>query len=35
VRERPRYVVEAVLEDIDADASDALALHESGVGARQ
>ncbi len=35
VRERPRYVVEAVLEDIDGDALDAVAPHESGVGARQ
>jgi undecaprenyl-phosphate 4-deoxy-4-formamido-L-arabinose transferase len=35
VRERPRYVVEAVLEDFDEGAADALALHEGGMGARQ
>jgi undecaprenyl-phosphate 4-deoxy-4-formamido-L-arabinose transferase len=35
VRERPRYVIEGILEDAGEDAPRVVALPESGVGARQ
>jgi undecaprenyl-phosphate 4-deoxy-4-formamido-L-arabinose transferase len=35
VRERPRYVIEGILEDMGEDAPRVIPLPESGVGIRQ